>query len=243
MEWRSLRLQTKVSKFYLVNNKSCSSALKVRESGKIWVMEYRILGFGIQNTAQGIRNPTNDWNSKSKFQWQGIRNPVFEIRNPVHGTRKYNCMRRRLKMKKTGRRSKPTSDGINGDRFPSHLRVPKGHALGCHEGMLPPWCFWDFNWPPNFPFLDLWVLLAPCSCNPRQSWILESTLWIPDYRYWILDSLSMETGFRIPITRGIPDSLSRIPYSKALDSRFPMKKISGFRIYTLQGASHSSFEY
>ena len=43
----------------------------------------------------------------------------------------------------------------------------------------------------------------------------------------------METGFRIPITRGIPDSLSRIPYSKALDSRFPMKKIpdSGFIPY------------
>ena len=57
----------------------------------------------------------------------------------VHGTRKYNCLRSRLKMKKTGeRRSKPTSDGTNGDRFPRHLRAPKGHALGCHEGMLPP---------------------------------------------------------------------------------------------------------
>ena len=60
-------LQTKVSKFFLVNNKSCSSTFKVRESGKIWVMESRILGFGIQNTAQGIQNPTKHWNSKFKF--------------------------------------------------------------------------------------------------------------------------------------------------------------------------------
>ena len=162
----------------------------------------------------------------------------------VHGTRKYNCLRSGLKMKKTGkRRSKPTSDGTNGDRFPRHLRAPKGHALGCHEGMLPPWCFWDYNWPLNFPFLDLWVLLAPCSSNPIQSWILDSTPWIPDYRYWILDSLSMEIGFRIPVTRGIPDSLSWIPYSKALGSTFPMRKIFVSRTSTLQGASHSSFEY
>ena len=26
------------------------------------------LGFGIRNTAQGIRNLTNDWNPESKFQ-------------------------------------------------------------------------------------------------------------------------------------------------------------------------------
>ena len=28
-----------------------------------------MLSFGIQNTAQGIRNPTNDWNPESKFHW------------------------------------------------------------------------------------------------------------------------------------------------------------------------------
>ena len=32
--------------------------------------ESEILGFGIRNTAQGFRNPTNDWNPESKFyQW------------------------------------------------------------------------------------------------------------------------------------------------------------------------------
>ena len=39
-------------------------------------MESRILGFGIQNTAQGIQNPTGDWNAGSKFHQQGFWNPV-----------------------------------------------------------------------------------------------------------------------------------------------------------------------
>ena len=30
-------------------------------------MESGILGFGIWNTAQEIRNPTNDWNPESTF--------------------------------------------------------------------------------------------------------------------------------------------------------------------------------
>ena len=33
-------------------------------------MESGILGFGVWNTAQGIRNPTNDWYPESKFHWQ-----------------------------------------------------------------------------------------------------------------------------------------------------------------------------
>ena len=37
------------------------------ESGNILLMESEIGGFGIQNTAQGIWNPTTDWNSESKF--------------------------------------------------------------------------------------------------------------------------------------------------------------------------------
>ena len=36
---------------------------------KIGLMECEILGFGIWNTAQGIRNPTNDWYPESKFHW------------------------------------------------------------------------------------------------------------------------------------------------------------------------------
>ena len=45
--------------------------------------------------------------------------------------------------------------------------------------------------------------------NPRQSWILDSARWIPNfiYMYWSPDFLSVELGF------GIPDSLSWIPDS------------------------------
>ena len=52
--------------------------------------------------------------------------------------------------------------------------------------------------------------------NPRQSWILNTTLWISDI-------LSVELGFRIPDSNGvsgIPDSLSCVPDSKAHDPGF-----------------------
>ena len=54
--------------------------------------------------------------------------------------------------------------------------------------------------------------------NPRQSWILDSTQWIPDFQAPNPGSLSMELGFPIPIVSGIPDSLSCIPDSRAPDS-------------------------
>ena len=37
---------------------------------KFVLLKSGILGFGIRNTAQRIRNPSNDWNPESKFQWQ-----------------------------------------------------------------------------------------------------------------------------------------------------------------------------
>ena len=39
---------------------------------EILLVEWRILVFGIRNTAQGIRNPTYDWNPESKFHWQRL---------------------------------------------------------------------------------------------------------------------------------------------------------------------------
>ena len=42
-------------------------ACGIRNLGKIFLVESEILGFGIGNSAQGIRNPTNDWNPNSKF--------------------------------------------------------------------------------------------------------------------------------------------------------------------------------
>ena len=38
------------------------------EFENILLVELKILGFGIRTTAQGIRNPTNDWNPESKFR-------------------------------------------------------------------------------------------------------------------------------------------------------------------------------
>ena len=42
------------------------------ELAKFFLVEWRILVFGIWNTAQGIRNPTYDWNPESKFHWQRL---------------------------------------------------------------------------------------------------------------------------------------------------------------------------
>ena len=56
--------------------------------------------------------------------------------------------------------------------------------------------------------------------NPRQSGILDSTPWVPNSKYLIVDSLSVEPEFRIPIVSGIPDSLSGIQDSKAQNFGF-----------------------
>ena len=47
------------------------------ELGKILLVECGILEFGIQNTAPGIWNPTNEWNPESKFHWQRLESTVW----------------------------------------------------------------------------------------------------------------------------------------------------------------------
>ena len=68
--------------------------------------------------------------------------------------------------------------------------------------------------------------------NPRQPWILDSTLRIPDSRNCNpgdevegtgFQSLSVKLGLWVPITRGIPDS-------KAYDSGFYMQIFPEFQI-------------
>ena len=44
-----------------------------------------IRGSRIRNTAQGIRNPTNDRNRESKFHRQRTRIRCLKIRNPLRG--------------------------------------------------------------------------------------------------------------------------------------------------------------
>ena len=52
---------------------------------QMWVLACGILGSGVQNTAQGIWNPTNVWNLKSKLHWQRIQKPEIGILNPQRG--------------------------------------------------------------------------------------------------------------------------------------------------------------
>ena len=51
--------------------------------------------------------------------------------------------------------------------------------------------------------------------NPRQPWILDFMLWIPDSRYSTPHSCLVEIEFQIPIISGISDSVSCILDSKA----------------------------
>ena len=50
---------------------------QIPESVKFLLIESDILGFGMRNTAQGIRNPTNDWNPESKFYWQILKSSTW----------------------------------------------------------------------------------------------------------------------------------------------------------------------
>ena len=77
------------------------------------------------------------------------------------------------------------------------------------------------------------LVFTPIQGNPRQSWILDSTQWIPDSR-----SLSVGLGFWIPIAIGIRDFLSCIPDSKAQDSGSKNFPNSGICI-SLHGVSFS----
>ena len=41
--------------------------MALTELGKSFLVEFEILGSGIQNTTQGFRNATNDWNPGYKI--------------------------------------------------------------------------------------------------------------------------------------------------------------------------------
>ena len=62
--------------------------IRVLESVKFLLVESGILGFGMRNTAQRIRNPTKDWNpiqGSTRKNWNqvpGIRNPRLGIQTP-----------------------------------------------------------------------------------------------------------------------------------------------------------------
>ena len=64
--------------FFLLRNQKETLATQANQ-------ESRILGFGIQNTAQGIRNPTNDRNPESNFHWQRLESSTWNPQSTAWG--------------------------------------------------------------------------------------------------------------------------------------------------------------
>ena len=59
--------------------------MRIPECQKFLLVESGILGFGIRNTAQGIKNPSNHWNPESKVPLikTGIQHMESEIHDVV----------------------------------------------------------------------------------------------------------------------------------------------------------------
>ena len=55
------------------------------QSGKLFLLEHKILGFGFRNTALGTRNPTNEWNPESNFHWQRSWIQYLNWKSGIHG--------------------------------------------------------------------------------------------------------------------------------------------------------------
>ena len=51
--------------------------IRIPVSGKFLLVESAIFGFGIQNRAQEIRNPTKDWNPESNFHLQRLESTAW----------------------------------------------------------------------------------------------------------------------------------------------------------------------
>ena len=62
------------------------------ESGKFYLVESGILGFGIRITAQGIWNPTNDWNPESKSNWQRLESSTWNPESTGVESRIQDCL-------------------------------------------------------------------------------------------------------------------------------------------------------
>ena len=61
---------------------SCKG-IGIPASGKFLRVESGILGHRIRSTAQGIRNPSNNWNPESKFHWK--RSGTQYLESGIHG--------------------------------------------------------------------------------------------------------------------------------------------------------------
>ena len=81
--------------------------------------------------------------------------------------------------------------------------------------------FWDTQQDHCYFYAYAYDNIRPMQ-ESKRSQILDSTTQIPDFRYWILDSLSVELGFGISIVSGIPDSTRKIyQISDSTSKNFP----------------------
>ena len=66
------------------------------ESGEIWHGGSEILGFGIWNTAQGIRNPTYDWNPVTKTGIQYLESRIHGVESRIQDCLGFPYVRRNM---------------------------------------------------------------------------------------------------------------------------------------------------
>ena len=59
---------------------------------------------------------------------------------------------------------------------------------------------------------QFWIPRCGSGIPVLDSKILDSTQWVPDSRYWILNFSSVELGFQNPVVSEIPFFLSWIPF-------------------------------
>ena len=102
--------------------------IRIPESRKFLLVESEILGFGIRNAAQEIRNPFEHWTEESKVNWQRIRNPVPGIRNPRCGTQ--NARRSWISLQASGQCDYHIV-------FFLSVNIPPGATPGHSHGQFP----------------------------------------------------------------------------------------------------------
>ena len=76
-----LALQGSLERLFFFSLKSLH-VMRIPECEKFMHVESGLLGFGIQNTAEVLRIPDNNWNPESKFHLKLIRNPVLGVPSP-----------------------------------------------------------------------------------------------------------------------------------------------------------------
>ena len=100
---------------------------------------------------------------------------------------------------------------------------------------------------PQFRSRDIsqfFKIFSPHVKDPRRSWILDSTPWIPDSRYKITDLFqwNLDSRFQLSVGLRIPTAVLWIPRSRIPDSTCKNFPDSGIRIL-LHGAKFPLYSH